>query len=225
MARVFDQREGTWKNLYHAGVDASDERYDFKEWDNPYYRLANTARYERFVSKEAKELIYLHNLCRINPRLFGETYAKTYMGNDWHRPRNHYESSLKKKLLNADPAPYLHPYEPYFKAARAHAKDLSDSKTFAHESSDGTRFGDRLKKFSDAGGYRAENIQGGTSSPIDCFFSLMIDYGVPSYGHRENIMNENLKYIGIGIVGNGKYGLNWVFDFCGRPGSKYLANL
>ena len=223
MAYVFDSREGTWRNIYHAGIDASSEEYDFREWDNPFYRLASTARHTKYVSPMAKELIYLHNLCRTNPKLFANTYAKKYLGSDWNRPPDHYVSSLKKKLLNSESVPFLYPYQPYFKAAKAHARDLSDSQTFAHESSDGTGFGKRLKKFSNAGGYRAENIQGGTSTPIDCFFSLMIDRGVPSYGHRENIMFGELGYIGIGIEEGGLYGLNWVFDFCGRPGSEYLA--
>ncbi len=224
IARVFDKREGTWRNIYHAGHDASSELYDFVEWDNLFYRLANTARHSAYVSDMAKELIYLHNLCRINPRLFGETYLAQYLKNDsWGESTDHYVTSLQERLRTADPAPLLYPYQPYFRAADSHAKDLSDSQTFAHNSSDGTGFGQRLNKFSDAGGYRAENIQGGTSTPIECFFSLMIDRGVPSYGHRENILQPNLRYIGIGIRDGGLYGLNWVFDFCGRPGSESLS--
>lgn len=226
IARVFDSREGTWRNMYHAGLDASSDRYDFKEWDNPFYRLANTARHDHYVSEKAKELIYLHNLCRINPKLFGETYLAEYLETDrWGNPSDHYVTSLKKRLRTADPAPFLYPYQPYFKAADAHAKDLSDSQTFGHDSSDGTGFAARLSKFSNAGGYRAENVQGGTDTPIECFFSLMIDRGVPSLGHRENILQPNLKYIGIGIRGGGLYGLNWVFDFCSRPGSEMVADL
>lgn len=226
IAQLFDSREGTWKNIYHAGVDASDEAYDFPQWDNPFYRLASTGRHESFVSEQAKELLYLHNLCRINPKLFGETFLVQYLKTDrWGSKTDKYVTTLIERLRTADPAPYLYPYQPYFKAANSHASDLSNAKLFQHDSSNGTDFATRLKKFSDAGGYRAENIQGGTDTPIECFFSLMIDRGVPSYGHRENILSPNLKYIGIGIQDGGLYGLNWVFDFCGRPGSEYLVDL
>ena len=60
---------------------------------------------------------------------------------------------------------------------------------------------------------RGENVQGGLSEPVDCFFSLLIDEGIPSLGHRDNIVNREFSNIGVGIVDAPDEWKIWVFDF------------
>lgn len=96
--QVFNQREGTWKNIYNSTTDNVDADYDFREWDNPYYRLANTAKKVRGLSPEMKDMIYLHNLCRANPKLFRDTYVKSFLGSRFHKNDNWYISTLIEDL-------------------------------------------------------------------------------------------------------------------------------
>jgi uncharacterized protein YkwD len=85
------------------------------------------------------------------------------------------------------------------KAARSHSQEMIDKDYFSHDSYDGESFGARLKRF----GYypyrsRAENIGSGRGSrgAPDSIF----DGWMNSSGHRSNILNRNLKEIGVGTA-------------------------
>lgn len=216
MAIVFDSREGTWKSIYHFGLDAFDKDYDFQEWDHPIYRLANTGRDDPSLTKDQKELILLHNLARMNPQLFEQTFVQRYLDQHFNSrgDRNDpYVRSLIRDLKAAKPASPVFSDPSLMKASNYHAKDLSSNDVFMHASSDGTSFGDRLDRFTGNHGMIGENCQAGLKKPLDCFMSLMIDQGVESLGHRKNILNPYYSNIGIGIVDPDDKWKIWVFDF------------
>ena len=218
MAKVFDARNGTWKSIYHFGIDAFDEEYDFQEWDHPIYRMANTGRSYPALSKDQKELILLHNLARMNPQLFERTFVQRYLGQHYNSRddrNNPYIRSLISDLKSAKPVAPVFPHPDLLKASIYHAKDLSSNDVFMHSSSDGTPFGERIDRFMDRRGMIGENCQAGLKQPLDCFMSLLIDEGVESLGHRKNILNGSYESIGIGIVDPDDKWKIWVFDFAG----------
>ena len=43
------------------------------EWDKPEYRVCNTAADVSYLSDKEKQIIYILNLARMNPTLFGKT--------------------------------------------------------------------------------------------------------------------------------------------------------
>lgn len=56
----------------------------FKEWDNPFYRLANTAKNEAYLTEDEKMVFYFLNLVRMNPELFLETFIDAKLHIKYH---------------------------------------------------------------------------------------------------------------------------------------------
>lgn len=80
--------------------------------------------------------------------------------------------------------------------AREHSQDMVDNLYFSHEGSDGSTPEKRMK----AAGYTsehlyAENLAYGQYSSIYAHEGLM-----NSLGHRENILNKDLEYAGVGVA-------------------------
>jgi uncharacterized protein YkwD len=87
------------------------------------------------------------------------------------------------------------------RAARVHSKDMGDLQFFSHQSPVAGResFVDRiaeqgLKDFGSA----AENIAAGPFSPEDAAAGFM-ELWMNSSGHRRNILNPDLRFLGVGI--------------------------
>ena len=59
-----------------------DER--LHKWDNPKYRMANSAKNEDYLTKEEKMIYYYLNLVRMNPDLFLQTFIKPRLHVRYH---------------------------------------------------------------------------------------------------------------------------------------------
>ncbi|MBR2471625.1 MAG: hypothetical protein IKB55_02965 [Clostridia bacterium] len=95
--------------------------------------------------------------------------------------------------------------------ARAHSKDMNDRGFFSHTNPDGKSAFDRIKAAGISYSYAAENIAAGQSTP-----EAVVEGWMNSKGHRENILNPNLKYLGVGFYeGNGTYKYYWTQNFTG----------
>lgn len=94
--------------------------------------------------------------------------------------------------------------------ARVKAKDLVENNYFAHESPTyGTPF-QMLKNFGISYKTAGENIAGNSSN------EKAVEAWMNSSGHRENILNSNYNYTGIGVVSSSKYGKVYVQMFIGK---------
>jgi uncharacterized YkwD family protein len=94
------------------------------------------------------------------------------------------------------------------KMAHEKARDMSANNYFSHTSPTyGSPF-DMMKKYGITYQYAGENIAKGQQSPQD-----VVNAWMNSEGHRQNILNPNYNYIGVGYVAQGNY---WVQDFIGR---------
>ena len=94
------------------------------------------------------------------------------------------------------------------KMAHEKARDMSANNYFSHTSPTyGSPF-DMMKQFGITYNYAGENIAMGQQTPQEVVNSWM-----NSQGHRENILNPNYNYIGVGYVAQGNY---WVQDFIGK---------
>jgi hypothetical protein len=56
----------------------------FKKWNNPKYRLANTAKNEDYLKEHEKMVFYFLNLVRMNPELFRETFVHAKLHIQYH---------------------------------------------------------------------------------------------------------------------------------------------
>ncbi|MFC7340549.1 CAP domain-containing protein [Saccharopolyspora griseoalba] len=90
------------------------------------------------------------------------------------------------------------------RAASAHSADMSRRGYFSHTTPEGVTFGERIRR----AGYPkpgAENIARGQTSARQ-----VVDDWLASSGHRENIVNCELRAVGIGVSPDGQY---WTQDF------------
>ena len=94
------------------------------------------------------------------------------------------------------------------KAAYKHSLDMVNRQFFDHENPDGDSPVDRIKNEGLIFFTAAENIAAGQSSP-----QAVVKAWMESEGHRANILNPDLKQIGVGVARGGIYGIYWTQDF------------
>jgi stress response protein SCP2 len=96
-------------------------------------------------------------------------------------------------------------------AALAHGTDMAARDFFAHESPEGRSVADRVTAAGYAYRIVAENIAAGQRDAAEVVTGWM-----NSPGHRANILNPELRQIGVGRAAGGTYGTYWVQVF-GTP--------
>ena len=101
------------------------------------------------------------------------------------------------------------------KAALDHANDIGVKGLVSHDGSDGSTVSDRIERYTEWEGTCAENLDFGSKSGLNCLISLLIDDGVQSRGHRKNLLNPRLKYIGIAAGNHKEYENCYVIVFTG----------
>lgn len=110
--------------------------------------------------------------------------------------------------------------------AQDHVLDQGSRGLVGHRGTDGSKAKDRIKRYvtttrtvrvgntSQTTVYGAgENIDYGNSSPRDIVLSLLIDDGVPSRGHRANILKKQYEFIGVARGYHKTYGVMCVITF------------
>jgi uncharacterized protein YkwD len=95
-------------------------------------------------------------------------------------------------------------------AARKQSKDMATHNFFSHTGSDGTSFSTRIKNAGYTFRAAAENIAAGQTTP-----SAVVNAWMNSSGHCTNIMNPNLKNLGVGYFFNSSADFDhyWTQDF------------
>lgn len=120
-------------------------------------------------------------------------------------------STLVNDLKKLKKLPVLQPDSGIYRAAKKHAadQDAHDWKLL-HTGSDGSSPWDRITKFSSAMSFGNENIAGKypEPTPADIVIQLLIDSGIPGYGHRYNLLNPQWTY-GACVSGGLHEGMYW----------------
>lgn len=80
------------------------------------------------------------------------------------------------------------------RAARGHSKDMATKNYFAHDSLNGDRFSDRIRREGFRGNSRGENIAAGYPNAMSAMNGLF-----NSPGHRANILFDGYSFIGTGV--------------------------
>lgn len=118
------------------------------------------------------------------------------------------DNGAYEDLMSRTPVPALQLSDGLIAAARAHSQDLNENcKTLQHDSCDGTSWYERIAAYY-SGNTLAENAAGGFVSGLDVVLAWIIDSGVPSLGHRQNLLNPNYVHVGFGQAGT-----FWTQDF------------
>lgn len=118
-------------------------------------------------------------------------------------------------LRAQSPLPALAASPGLARAARDHAEDLGPRGAFGHAGSDGSRMDGRISRYGEWDGTAAENISYGSDAPRDVVIGLLVDDGVPSRGHRHNVLNADVRVAGVGCGRHTEYRTMCVIDFAG----------
>ena len=186
----------------------------FQLWPDTTLAKANSGIESEFLSSSEKEVVYYINLCRINPPLFAESILSDYLKtNDIKKAKE--VKDLIKQLEETDPKEILQADESLTETARLHAKDMGETGRTGHNSSTGKTFKERTQSIANTFNGINENANYGMETALGIVVDLLIDRNVPNVGHRKNILDAEMRYIGVAIEPHKRYGFNCVQDFGG----------
>ena len=108
-------------------------------------------------------------------------------------------TTLIDDLKKLKPLSVLKPDSGIYNAAKKHANDQNDHEwKLMHTGSDGSDPWDRIISFSPSMSFGNENIAGNSKKIItarDIVIQLLIDDGIPGYGHRYNLLNPSWTHV------------------------------
>jgi uncharacterized protein YkwD len=81
--------------------------------------------------------------------------------------------------------------------ARDHVRDIGPRGRLDHEGKDGSQSWHRVSRYGKWGGRISENMSFGPETGRDVVAALLIDDGVPSRGHRKNILDPEVRIVGV----------------------------
>ena len=181
--------------------------FPYDKWTSKIINQANTAKDISYLTKEEKDIIWLTNLCRLQPRLFAKTFAAEYI-KKIHSEKNKYSKSLLRELKKQKKLAAFKPSKKLYKTAKSHAIWSGKRGKTGHKNFN-------KRRIQSGFGYFAENCSYGYSSAIEIFMDLLIDRDIPNVGHRKNFLSKDTKFIGVSIQAHRDYEWNCVIDFGG----------
>jgi len=186
-----------------------------KAWsDTALLGKADAAKHLEYYSEEEKKIIFYINLVRAEPVLFERTLLKNYL-KEQNIKADKWTKSLIKKLKEAESLPMLEPREDLYEAAKNHAQDMGQTGRTGHNSSDGVSYPDRIAPFVKIYASINENCNYGLNNGLAIVIDLLIDEGVPNFGHRRNILDVDARFVGVSIQPHKKWQFNCVQEFTG----------
>ena len=160
-----------------------------------------------FMVAEEKAMLKEINVMRKDPKAYISSiheYLKNFEAAGWDASTIEEERKAADELIielsALDRIPQLKPLKSLQEVARNHGKYLKKTGRVDHTGEGGTTPFDRIKttnQLSDG----SENLVGGGTSVKESVIMLLIDAGIPSRGHRKNLLNPNWVYGACYLVG------------------------
>jgi hypothetical protein len=174
-------------------------------WNDPRFLKCNTAAKAVYLTDMEKELIYVFNMMRMDPKLFNSTVVKQYPDKSYFIYLNEQEEwlSLQETMATLEPLPLLYPDVALSASAKCHAITSGQKGYIGHD----RQTSECKKKVL----FDAECCDYGRNTPLDIVMGLLIDEGVPGLGHRRACLSP-YKKIGVSIQPHKTYGKNAVLD-------------
>lgn len=183
--------------------------------------------YGSFLKAEEQHMVDEINAVRTNPLAYIaqiENYIQTIeMDADFNSSYKQREIAAARELieqLRRTPSmSSLQPHRGLYNAAISHGNDIKRQGRLNHTGSDGSQIWDRLSKVNGIVG-GAENLVAGAHSAKESVIILLVDAGVPSRGHRKNILNPKWEYVADYVIGDvGTMPNAWIQLFGDSDGS------
>lgn len=214
-------------DLSDYSEEQSDEYFDEEsDWADSIFECVRSCTY---LSDLEKDVVVELNKCRTNPARYADEVLVPFlecMGGDGvyvdsqglnimtQEGRSAVQEAIDV-LKSQKPLPMLLPNHDLSLAAADHCADQGPKGLTGHDSSDGTPFYQRMQQYNFNFIGIGENIDYGSSTGEEIIRSLIVDDGVPSRGHRENIFRD-YKYVGVTFGTHKKYRYMCVLDFAER---------
>lgn len=185
-----------------------------------------------FASDLEIEVVNELNIARTHPKLYADLlteYKKYYSGKYINIPgrvtiaTNEGTKAVDEAINFLKKQPELNPFrlsKGMSLGAKDHVVDQGPTGTIGHSSSDGSSPFDRVNRYGKWQFYAGENIDYGNNIAREIVFSLIIDDGVKSRGHRNNIFNPRFATVGVACGKHAIYNYMCVMDFA----QAYLEN-
>jgi uncharacterized protein YkwD len=132
-------------------------------------------------------------------------------------------TSLVNDLKKMKPASVLQPDSGIYNAAMRHTNDQNKHQwTLLHTGSDGSGPWDRIRQCSPSMAMGNENIAGRYPEPSarEIVLQLLIDSGIPGYGHRYNLLDAQWTHGACVTAGKQEGMYRWIQNF-GRKAASY----
>lgn len=117
----------------------------------------------------------------------------------WHYVNEEYVKALQTlydTLMKLKPLSILLPDAGIYKACIKHAKDQGPKNSLDHQGRDGSWPYERVKKFSHQMADGNENLAFNGNAPVRVIvLQLLVDEGIPGYGHRYNTLNSAWTHV------------------------------
>ncbi len=153
------------------------------------------------TAKEA-EVVQLLNEARAQPAAFAERYLRSKQAAECAR-----EMRGMRPIAKLEISPAL------CRSARDHAIDMGRAGRTGHTGTDESSLDQRISRHGIWRARIAENIYYGGGDSLEIVVQLLIDAGVAGRGHRRNILDPELRFVGVSIRPHSDYGSNCVQDF------------
>lgn len=205
-----------------------DDGWDIKKLD--------TARDVNYLTDIEKDVILEMNKVRSDPVKYAEMYVleikELYDGKLLKYPGEiailtdeglSAVNECYRVLKRQKPVSLLYPSKGMSQAAMDHVKDQSKSGKLDHSGSDRSTPFDRMNRHGEWIYTAAENIDYGNNIARRIILSLLIDDGVASRGHRNNILNDKFGKTGVAIGNHPKYEHMCVITYAADYKEKYVV--
>lgn len=206
---VFSQLIGNL-NFSFGAIRSEQVSYLFSQ---PAFLPLHTASKEFYLSDDEKLTVALINLARFSPRTF---IQEIILKSDFDTNQTEMASLLSRLKSQKSTYPLM-PAFSLFKSALVHSKEMGKLGGSGHKGTDGKTYKERIGQYFSAPTLFEENYYQGSGEPVDVVIQMLLGQGEYGPKYRDNLLSNELHYIGISIQPHRTKCTNVVLDFAQRP--------
>lgn len=185
---------------------------DLSSWDAPTIHQAKATSFSLIGTKQEQDVIFYCNLARLDGRLFAKTILLPYLQAQGDTDLTDlYISSLISDLNGLPRLKPLRCSRLLTKMARDYATTSGNAGIVGH-----SNFNQRFEPLFRSGWTTGENCAYMQSSALNTVMDLLVDEGIPSVGHRKNILSPGFTRVGVWVAKHRDFDSVWVLDFMGK---------